>query len=151
MQLKIVCWLNGANLLWADLTHANLTGATLKEALYCSHTKWPKGFDHRTIKAHCIGPNSSLSGVDLRFRCLYEAELVGADLSEAKLDGVNLRLAQLEGANLSDADLSNADLSGAYLNNADLRGAILEGTILEGIESNDQTRWPRSFNIDRLT
>jgi hypothetical protein len=81
-----------------------------------------------------------LSGRDLSYRYLRQADLRNArlvktnffmaDLSGAYLSGANLREADLSGANLSGADLRDAILTGANLQVADLNKAILTETNL---------------------
>ena len=66
-----------------------------------------------------IGPEPSLSGIDLR--C---ANLHGVDLQDADLRNANLRY-----ANLSVADLRDADLYGANLRYANLYEAKLDGVL----------------------
>jgi hypothetical protein len=60
-------------------------------------------------------------------RCLY-----GADLEGANLYGAQLREADLEGADLWGADLRNTNLEGAKLWFADLREAYLKGAQMQG-------------------
>ena len=79
--------LSGADLRYANLRRANLSGADLS------------GADLRY--ANLSGAN--LSGADLS----------DADLRYANLSGADLRRADLSGADLSGADLRRADLSGA--------------------------------------
>ncbi|HCX6200357.1 TPA: pentapeptide repeat-containing protein [Listeria monocytogenes] len=93
-----------ANLSYADLRRADLSGANLR------------------------GANLSyadLSCADLRGANLSYANLSYADLRRADLSGANLRGANLRRANLSYADLRRADLSGANLRVANLSYADL--------------------------
>jgi uncharacterized protein YjbI with pentapeptide repeats len=104
----------GANLSYANLYDANLTGADLSNAnLY----------------------DANLTGANLTGAILYGANLTGAYLSFANLSNANLFGANLPGAYLSFANLSGANLyyaylPGAYLYNADLTGAYLYGADL---------------------
>ncbi|EGP9802861.1 pentapeptide repeat-containing protein [Listeria monocytogenes] len=84
-----------ANLSYADLRRADLSGANLSYA------------DLR---------RADLSGANLRGANLSYANLSYADLRRADLSGANLRRANLRGANLSGANLRRANLSGADLN-----------------------------------
>ena len=68
-------------------------------------------------------PDADLSGQDLSYRYLAQANLHNAVLINA-----NLFMADLNGADLTNADLSGADLSATNLSNADLSGAILTDT-----------------------
>jgi len=96
--------LDEANLRFADLRDAKLSGANLRFA--------------------------NLSGANLWFADLRSADLRDAKLSEADLWRANLRFADLRFADLREAKLSGANLAGAdltyaYLDGADLRGANL--------------------------
>jgi hypothetical protein len=68
-------------------------------------------------------PDADLSGKDLSYCYLGQANLQNAVLVNA-----NLFMADLNGANLANANLSGADLSATNLINADLSGAILTNT-----------------------
>ena len=63
--------------------------------------------------------------------------LVDADLSDINFEGIDL-----SGANLRYADLTRANLRGA-----DLRGANLSGVFFDGIEYDENTKWPQGFKI----
>ena len=78
------------------------------------HLKWLKGEG---------GERANLSGANLRWADLSEANLSEANLSGADLRWASLSGADLRGANLRGADLRWASLSGANLSGADLRGA----------------------------
>ena len=67
----------------------------------------------------------NLSGLDLSFR-----NLADADFSASILDGCRMVRTRLERANLFGADLRQADLRQAVLVRADLRGACLRGANL---------------------
>ena len=90
-----------ANLLFADLRGADLSGVNLRGA--------------------------SLSFANLRVADLSGANLSDANLRDANLSDANLRDANLSGANLSDADLRGTNLSDANLSGANLSGANLSG------------------------
>ncbi|HAC2116094.1 TPA_asm: hypothetical protein GJJ38_03855 [Listeria monocytogenes] len=87
--------LSGANLSYADLRRADLSGANLRGA-------------------NLRGAN--LSYANLSYADLRRADLSGANLRGANLRGANLSYANLRGANLSYANLSYANLSYADLN-----------------------------------
>ena len=97
-------WLNGAELLCAQLQSADLAKAQLRGA--------------------------TLSAAQLQGANLSDAQLQGANLSEAQLQGANLIAAQLQGANFSAAQLQGADLLEAQLQGADLTAAQLQGADL---------------------
>ncbi|MEM9006523.1 MAG: pentapeptide repeat-containing protein [Cyanobacteria bacterium P01_F01_bin.86] len=90
-----------ANLIGADLSFADLNGASLR--------------------------NASLRYADLSGADLSSADLRFADLSGANLINTNLRFANLSGAEVLGADLSGADLSGAEVHNAKPHGATPGG------------------------
>jgi uncharacterized protein YjbI with pentapeptide repeats len=78
-----------------------------------------------------------LSGADLAFANLSNANLVGiclerTELGNANLAGADLRGTTLSGANLTQADFTGADLSGAVLDSATLRMASMAGASLTG-------------------
>ena len=78
------------------------------------------GYDEDKLKRQ-LGVDSligaDLSGKDLRWIYLQEANLAQANLQGANLKGANLRKANLQGA-----DLHGANLSRTNLEEADLRG-----------------------------
>jgi uncharacterized protein YjbI with pentapeptide repeats len=140
--------LRGADLRYADLWHTDLNGANLRGANL-------RGAD--------------LRGAYLRWADMREAILERADLRGANLSGTKLELADLRGADLSDADVRYANLRrvnhvshvdsdeplgtfttgedrvklhGADLSGADLTGAWLFEEDLQGVVSNEETRWP---------
>jgi len=88
------------------------------------------------------GSRLDLSGANLSWQPLLDADLVLADLSGADLRGADLRGADLRGAILVEANFAGTKLAGALLSNADLRranltGAILSGAILEEANLNE--------------
>ena len=74
------------------------------------------GYDEECLKRR-LGVKSlrgaNLSGRDLRWLYLQEADLSKANLQGANLKGINLRKAKLRGADLQGADLSGANLKSA--------------------------------------
>ena len=85
------------------------------------------------------GEKADLSGADLRYINLSDADLSGANLRGADLRYVNLSDADLSGADLRYINLSDADLSGANLRGADPRYANLSGANLSGAKYNETT------------
>jgi uncharacterized protein YjbI with pentapeptide repeats len=156
--------LNEASLRWADLREADLReadllGANLSGAgLYMADMS---GADLTAVDlSGALLIKTCLSGSDLSYVRLNEADLSGSDLSgahlnkatlnktkliEACLEGADLRESELIGADLSRADLKGADLRGAALIGADLSGADLRETKLGGARYSDDTRWPEGF------
>ncbi len=106
--------LRGANLSYANLRGADMSGANLSYANL-------RGADMSGANLR----DADLRGANLRGANLYGADLYGADLYGANLYGANLRGANLYGADLYGANLSDASLSDANLSDADLRGADL--------------------------
>ena len=111
--------LTGADLRYTDLQYADLTGADLRHAdLQYANLRY-------TDLRH-----ADLTGANLRYTDLRHADLTGADLrytdlQYADLTGADLRHADLWFANLTGADLRHADLRHADLQYADLTGADL--------------------------
>ncbi|EAC9108721.1 pentapeptide repeat-containing protein [Listeria monocytogenes] len=98
-----------ANLSYADLRRADLSGANLRGA----------NLSYADLR------RADLSGANLRGANLRRANLSYADLSCADLSCANLRVANLSYADLSYANLSCADLSCANLRVANLSYADL--------------------------
>ncbi|MFN9631184.1 MAG: pentapeptide repeat-containing protein [Cyanobacteriota bacterium] len=91
------CRLQDADLVWADLRDANLTGAHLQRA--------------NLGQARLDG--AILRGADLRFTSLQGASLRGADLRGAQLLGADLRQSDLSGAQLDPGALESSHWEGA--------------------------------------
>ncbi|MFM7466128.1 MAG: pentapeptide repeat-containing protein, partial [Cyanobium sp.] len=91
------CRLQDADLVWADLRDANLTGAQLQRA--------------NLSQARLDG--AVLRGADLRFTSLQGASLRGADLRGAQLLGTDLRQSDLSGAQLDAGALERSHWQGA--------------------------------------
>jgi uncharacterized protein YjbI with pentapeptide repeats len=91
------CRLQDADLVWADLRDANLTGAKLQRA--------------NLSQARLDG--AVLRGADLRFTSLQGASLRGADLRGAQLLGTDLRQSDLSGAQLDSGALERSHWQGA--------------------------------------
>lgn len=91
------CRLQDADLVWADLRDANLTGAKLQRA--------------NLSQARLDG--AVLRGADLRFTSLQGASLRGADLRGAQLLGTDLRQSDLSGAQLDPGALERSHWEGA--------------------------------------
>ena len=117
-----------ANLSYADLRYANLSGADLS--------------------------NANLSGANLRGADLSGANLSNANLRHADLSGADLSNANLSGADLSNANLSGANLRGADLSFANLvifqfqrhqAFFTLDGTLRIGCEVMPISKWLLSF------
>jgi hypothetical protein len=112
--------------------------------------------DAKELKSRYQAGERSFPGADLSRLDLSFLELSYVDLSRADLNHTNLKSARLCAANLSDCDLSFTDLSSADLTDANLCGANLGGanlqaTILENIQYNEQTRFPRGVNLNPIT
>ncbi|MEY3867281.1 MAG: hypothetical protein RLZZ338_1172 [Cyanobacteriota bacterium] len=117
-------YLQAVNLIWADFSNLDFSGANLRDADLRLTILSGSNF----ARAKLIGTN--FRGADLRGANLSEADLSGANLSGADLRGANLSqtdliVADLRRVNLSGADFTGADLSGADFTGADLSGANL--------------------------
>lgn len=93
----VSCRLQDADLVWADLRDANLSGAQLQRA--------------NLSQARLDG--AVLRGADLRFTSLVGASLRGADLRGAQLLGTDLRQSDLSGAQLDAGALERSHWEGA--------------------------------------
>lgn len=91
------CRLQDADLVWADLRDADLSGAKLQRA--------------NLSQARLDG--AVLRGADLRFTSLQGASLRGADLRGAQLLGTDLRQADLSGAQMDPGALERSHWQGA--------------------------------------
>lgn len=97
----------------------------------------PEAMDRLKDTQSCVA--CDLSGADLRWANVYEAELGGAPnlvnavMDEADLSGANLYGANLEGAMLRNANLAGATLSWASLLGADLTGADISDARFDGV------------------
>jgi uncharacterized protein YjbI with pentapeptide repeats len=91
------CELNKAGLVYAHLSGANLSGASLIQA----------NLSHADLSG------ANLSGAKLIGAALYGIDLTGANLSGADLSGADLRGSILLNANLDGANLKDATLLGA--------------------------------------
>lgn len=81
---------------------------------------------------------SSFQNVDLR-----DADLHGSTVKNALFDGCPLRGADFRDADMTTASFRYCDMGGCDIRGADLFGAVLEHAILEGIVSDEGTRWFR--------
>lgn len=142
-------WLQDGCLNGANLTNANLEGATLYQAQLRAATLAGANLQNASLEESdlegAVFIKADLHNADLREANLSQTVAQFADFSKAKLEftlmrhammtGVNLQQAQLdeadlEGANLAEADLSHADLQRTNLETVDLGGAILKGANL---------------------
>jgi len=117
-------YLQAVNLIWADFSNIDFSGANLRDADLRLTILSGSNFG----RAKLIGTNfrgADLSGANLREADLSGANLSGADLRGANLSQTDLIVADLRRVNLSGADLSSSDLSGADFTGADLSGSDL--------------------------
>ena len=120
-----------------NLTMQRFLFAAFLGALPFSALGWSES-DMTALKETQVCQACDLSGADLRWANVYEAELggsanlVGADLSGSDLSGANLYGANLEGARFTDVILTDADLRWSSLRGADLSGANLGDAQTEG-------------------
>ena len=102
--------LDNAYLLGADLKHAWMRKASMRDADFGSATL----------------SNAHLFRADLKGAWLWKADLRESDLRAANLSKTNLRETDLRRANLREVNFNEADLCKANLNGADLNGTSLE-------------------------
>lgn len=120
--------LAGLELRGADFTGANLGGANLAGTRLNYQNSTPEAPGQPAIPA-------------------ASTYLQGVNLCRAVLTGADLGFTYLVNANLIGVDLSSTSLRGAVLNGADLSGATMPAdfTYLEGIYYDDTTTWPEGF------
>jgi Uncharacterized low-complexity proteins len=141
-------WLQGADLIRADLDGADLTGAHL-EGASLSEARLPGAWLEQAVLCEADLVNADLSGAYLGGANLHAANLENVNLHLSNLGGASIRYANLIGANLSRADLQNANLGESNfeggnlsqsflmktcLYNVNLQGANLSGADLEGAD-----------------
>lgn len=108
------CLMNEADLRGSSLKYAEMARVTLAGALLC-----PLQFDNSDGSKRL--QRVDLSGANLRYADLYEA-----DFRDCIMMGVDLSGANLRGADLRRADLTGALLKGAILDDAKLEDAIID-------------------------
>jgi WD40 repeat protein len=87
-----------------------------------------------------------LSGIDLTWAVLSDADFKGSNLQGAILTGATLHRVDFGGGvNLTFADLSRAEMVGADLTGVNFEGANLEGVNLSGVRFDETTRFPKGF------
>lgn len=107
--------------------------------------KWPdlscldlSGLDLRYLNlTDADFTGSNIAGADLRFSDLSGAQFIRANLRRARLSVTNLRDANLHGADLGGATLRYTDLSSAYLYRTELRNTDLRYANLCGVDLYD--------------
>lgn len=118
------CYLEGANLMGANLERTKASRANFQEAdLKFANFKYA---DLGSVNME----GAILMGADLSGTDLVEANLQNADLGLVKLYKSDLRGANFQGADLREADLGKVDLSHANLKEANLRGVNFQGADL---------------------
>lgn len=90
----------------------------------------------------------NFAGADLKGAVFRNVRLDGADFSGANVenalfDGCSMAGANWTGANMRTASFRFCNMQGCRINGADLYGAVLEHACLEGVISDDSTRWFR--------
>lgn len=123
----------GADFRQADLSYANLDGATLTTANFARATLYSVQLRGANLLRADLS-HADLRDVKLQDSVLSLALLEQTDLSAAKLTGANLTGAQAKGTIFLEADLSKADLRGASFPGAVLRQTTVEGARVEGAD-----------------
>ncbi|ECL0005320.1 pentapeptide repeat-containing protein [Listeria monocytogenes] len=121
--------LRGANLSYADLRRADLSGANLRGA----------NLSYADLR------RADLSGANLRGANLRRANLSYADLRRADLSGANLRVANLSYADLSYANLRRADLN--WINWRDVVGLTVIAVQINTTRKNNQITYIKDLEI----
>lgn len=107
----------------------------------------------RLALRECVVEGGNLAGCDLRnvdfgLSRFEGVDLSGADFSGSSLNGVLFADCPMRGCRFLGTDMREAifryiDLSGSDISGADLYAAVLEFANLEGIRSDEETRWFR--------
>ncbi|EAA0125575.1 TPA: pentapeptide repeat-containing protein [Listeria monocytogenes] len=118
-----------ANLSYADLRRADLSGANLRGA----------NLSYADLR------RADLSGANLRGANLRRANLSYADLSYADLSCANLRVANLSYADLSYANLRRADLN--WINWRDVVGLTVIAVQINTTRKNNQITYIKDLEI----
>ncbi|EAC7880972.1 pentapeptide repeat-containing protein [Listeria monocytogenes] len=118
-----------ANLSYADLRRADLSGANLRGA----------NLSYADLR------RADLSGANLRGANLRRANLSYADLSYADLSCANLRVANLSYADLSYANLRRADLN--WINWRDVVGLTVIAVQINTTRKNNQITYIKELEI----
>ena len=126
--------LTNADLSGATLTNATLTGATLTDAILTNADLTSALVNDATLDG------TLLTGATLKSTYFVNANLDGAILTDAHLNDANLH-----GATLTNANLENASLTSADLTKADLSGANLT-SVSGGAKYNSATILPAGFD-----
>src|SRR5919197_1547233 len=146
-------WKAGHPLIRANLSGADLSGLTLREAYLNAAIFSAANLDEADL-SRAVLTDAHLNATFLRGAKLAGALLRDASLFQANLRRANLRGADLRGASLVEANLGGADLGGASLAAASLRGATLSasdppGAELSGVDLEDATvGWTRFGDAD---
>lgn len=114
--------LNDSRLFRADLTNADLTGASLSD-INLVEAKLDNAILLHADLSNADMREAKLSNSDLSFARLAWARLDGASINEALLQKTDLTSASLKGANLNGARIEDADFSAAQLQGANLRNS----------------------------
>lgn len=139
-------WLNGANLMDANLAGSNLSGAFLQgadlilanlEGTHLGEAHLEGSILIETYLRRAFLGDAHLEGAKLTGALLYKtylwgAHLQGADLAEAHLHGANLRNAHIEGVTSAEAELEIGfveRIRRSIGRQADLSGVVFSGGI----------------------
>lgn len=88
---------------------------------------------------------ASLKGAVFQNTILDGADFSGADVENALFDGCSMAGADWTCANMRTASFRYCNMKGCRINGADLFGAVLEYACLDGVISDDDTKWFRLY------
>jgi uncharacterized protein YjbI with pentapeptide repeats len=151
--------LSGVNFIFSDLSNADFRRADLSNAFLDGTHLCDSNLSHANLSGASLHCYPDTNG-NILYTCLSSANLISANLSKANLCGANLNFAMLNGTNFSDAELNQVNLDHAHLgsikfNNillkgTDFTGATLSCTILNNVDFQDSNLSRTNFNESSL-
>ena len=136
----------GINLKKSIIHGMSLEGAILKNSNFHEVT-----FEYVNLKKSDLS-ESDLSESEFKEGNILEGvNFERANLAHAQLKDTNLQAANLKGAILTAANLRRANLRGADLRGAKLNEANFQEANLEGVRSDEETKWASALNLSSAT
>ena len=130
-------WLNGANLMRAQMQEANFSGVQMQGASLLNAQMQGAYLSEAQMQKAKLS-DAQMQGAYLFGAQMQEAVLIGAQMQEANLMRAQMQKAYLFGVQMQGASLLNAQMQGAYLSEAQMQGAYLSGAQMQGVQSQEQ-------------